>query len=88
MKLVILSLLVVLVVSQIEALRCNCGGKRSCPSPVETCRGRSNVCASIIIYAESPPREFKGCIKSNECMILNRSGMATALCCETDLCNS
>ncbi|GLD74678.1 weak neurotoxin 6-like protein [Lates japonicus] len=50
MKLVILSLLVVLVVSQSEALRCNCGGIRNCPGGrVETCHDSDSVCISAFL---------------------------------------
>ncbi|AWP17756.1 putative ras-related protein Rab-5C-like [Scophthalmus maximus] len=48
MKPVILVLLVVLVVSHSEALRCYCGGRRQCSGNVETCRGSGYVCASVI----------------------------------------
>lgn len=41
-----------------EALQCNCGGLKICSSPVETCHGPTDVCASIIFYAGT--REWYG----------------------------
>uniref|UniRef100_A0A3Q0RN36 UPAR/Ly6 domain-containing protein n=1 Tax=Amphilophus citrinellus TaxID=61819 RepID=A0A3Q0RN36_AMPCI len=87
MKTVIVAVLVLLVVSQSEALKCNCGGLRYCPTSVETCVGSNNVCASVIIYAGSTPRYFKGCVKSTDCRLMNRPGISSATCCATDLCN-
>uniref|UniRef100_A0A8C4F757 Uncharacterized protein n=1 Tax=Dicentrarchus labrax TaxID=13489 RepID=A0A8C4F757_DICLA len=87
MKTVILALFVLLAVSQSEGLRCNCGGLKQCSSPVETCYGSNNVCASVIIYAGSRPSYFKGCMTSNECMRMNHPGISSASCCRTDQCN-
>nr|XP_046233359.1 phospholipase A2 inhibitor and Ly6/PLAUR domain-containing protein-like [Scatophagus argus] len=87
MKTVILALFVLLVVSQSEALRCNCGGQKHCSSPVETCYGQNNVCAGVIIYAGSRPSYFKSCMKFEDCMRLNHPGISSATCCRTDLCN-
>ncbi|XP_050922116.1 uncharacterized protein LOC108901709 isoform X6 [Lates calcarifer] len=88
MKLVILSLLVVLVVSQSEALKCNCGGIRNCPGRVETCYGSANVCISAFLNNPAgAPRHFKGCYNSRDCQLINSSGIGSASCCRTDLCN-
>uniref|UniRef100_A0AAX7VCT4 UPAR/Ly6 domain-containing protein n=1 Tax=Astatotilapia calliptera TaxID=8154 RepID=A0AAX7VCT4_ASTCA len=123
MKTVIVAVLVLLVISQSEALKCYCGGLRHCPNSVETCHGFNNVCTSAIIYAGSSkskpsfglvcrkknktklnqlqqmisyhlvflvstaPRYFKGCMKSNDCRIMNQPGVSSATCCSADLCN-
>ncbi|TKS89653.1 hypothetical protein D9C73_023781 [Collichthys lucidus] len=87
MKTVILALLVLVAVSQSEALKCNCGGLRRCPTRVETCWGSNKVCASVVIYAGSTTRYFKGCMGSRECMLMNRPGVSSARCCSRDRCN-
>ncbi|KAM9837966.1 uncharacterized protein ACBR49_018598 [Aulostomus maculatus] len=87
MKTVILLFLLLLVVSQGEALRCYCGGKKICSDPVETCYGSNNVCASVIIYAVTSPSYFQGCSTQNDCMMMNQPGISSASCCTTDLCN-
>uniref|UniRef100_A0A3Q3KDS5 UPAR/Ly6 domain-containing protein n=1 Tax=Monopterus albus TaxID=43700 RepID=A0A3Q3KDS5_MONAL len=88
MKTVILALLVVLVVSQSEALKCNCGGARRCPGGrIETCSPDSDVCISAIIYAGSSVTSFRGCYPSSGCVLLNQPGISSASCCRTDLCN-
>uniref|UniRef100_A0A3Q3WL69 UPAR/Ly6 domain-containing protein n=1 Tax=Mola mola TaxID=94237 RepID=A0A3Q3WL69_MOLML len=87
MKTVILALFVLLVVGQSEALRCNCGGMKQCSRPVETCYGSNNVCASVIIFAGSMPRHFRGCMSSQNCMKLTLMGLSVATCCSSDQCN-
>uniref|UniRef100_A0A3B4VID6 UPAR/Ly6 domain-containing protein n=1 Tax=Seriola dumerili TaxID=41447 RepID=A0A3B4VID6_SERDU len=87
MKTVILTLLVVLVVSHSEALRCYCGGLRHCSGSVETCSGSNQVCAGVIIQAGSTVNYFKGCYKSGDCERLNNPPTTTSRCCRTDLCN-
>uniref|UniRef100_A0A671YBK0 UPAR/Ly6 domain-containing protein n=1 Tax=Sparus aurata TaxID=8175 RepID=A0A671YBK0_SPAAU len=87
MKTVVLALFVAVVVSQSEALRCNCGGMKYCPHPVETCHGPNPQCGSVIIYAGSRPNHFKGCMTLHQCMMLNHPGISTAACCGTDECN-
>ncbi|KAL7372953.1 hypothetical protein ABVT39_024491 [Epinephelus coioides] len=52
MKTVILALVVLLVVSQGEALRCYCGGRTHCSSRVQTCSGSNKVCARITFTHE------------------------------------
>ncbi|XP_061765657.1 toxin 3FTx-Oxy5-like [Nerophis ophidion] len=86
MKTVVLALLVVLVVSQGEALRCNCGGRRQCPGNVETCYGQANACASVVFLVPSLSY-LKGCMKRTDCQIMNQPGITTAACCSSDLCN-
>ncbi|XP_031698289.1 phospholipase A2 inhibitor and Ly6/PLAUR domain-containing protein [Anarrhichthys ocellatus] len=87
MKTVILALLVLVVVSQGEALRCNCGGTARCSQRVETCSGNNPVCASIILQAGSNVSYFKRCMKENDCRLLLISHSASGFCCSTDLCN-
>uniref|UniRef100_A0A4W6BLF3 UPAR/Ly6 domain-containing protein n=1 Tax=Lates calcarifer TaxID=8187 RepID=A0A4W6BLF3_LATCA len=86
MKLVILSLLVVLVVSQSEALKCHCGGDRSCPGgSVENCAAGGDVCIRAILF--NPPSHFRGCYRSRDCQVINNMGIGSASCCRTDMCN-
>ncbi|KAJ0060345.1 hypothetical protein NL108_010087, partial [Boleophthalmus pectinirostris] len=70
------------------ALKCNCGGLKSCPSGgVETCRSFSDVCGSVIITAGAIPNYFSGCMSASQCTSLNQPGISTAFCCRRDLCN-
>ncbi|XP_029953978.1 lymphocyte antigen 6D-like [Salarias fasciatus] len=87
MKTVIIAVVVLLVVSQSEALKCHCGGLRHCPNPVETCFGSGNVCASTIITAGGTVKYFKGCMTAHNCRLMNQPGISSAYCCSTDLCN-
>uniref|UniRef100_A0A8C2X699 Uncharacterized protein n=1 Tax=Cyclopterus lumpus TaxID=8103 RepID=A0A8C2X699_CYCLU len=88
MKTVILALLVLVVVSQGEALRCNCGGtSRRCSGPVETCSGFNPVCARISLHAGSHFSYFKSCMKELDCRMLINSSVGSGSCCSTDLCN-
>uniref|UniRef100_A0A3Q3BF95 Snake toxin/toxin-like domain-containing protein n=1 Tax=Kryptolebias marmoratus TaxID=37003 RepID=A0A3Q3BF95_KRYMA len=86
MKPVILAVLVLLLVSQNEALKCYCGGKRQCSNPIETCSGTDNVCASVIFHAPIYSY-FKGCYRRTDCLLLNQPGLISATCCGSDLCN-
>uniref|UniRef100_UPI0037E9493D toxin 3FTx-Oxy5-like n=1 Tax=Semicossyphus pulcher TaxID=241346 RepID=UPI0037E9493D len=89
MKTVIVALLVVLVVSQGESLKCHCAGPaRPCPGPVETCPGSHTMCGNVIIYSISPDSFFfQGCMEPQECRGLDNPGISSATCCSTDLCN-
>uniref|UniRef100_A0A665T9F4 UPAR/Ly6 domain-containing protein n=1 Tax=Echeneis naucrates TaxID=173247 RepID=A0A665T9F4_ECHNA len=87
MKFVIFTLLVVLLVSQGESLKCYCGGIRRCSGNVETCPGPNNVCISAIITAGPSVKHFKGCYDSQGCQLLNSSPLTTAFCCHHDMCN-
>uniref|UniRef100_A0A8C4ELN5 Uncharacterized protein n=1 Tax=Dicentrarchus labrax TaxID=13489 RepID=A0A8C4ELN5_DICLA len=87
MKTVILALFVLLAVSQSEALKCNCGGLNKCSSPVETCYRSSDSCVTVIMYDESRPNFFKGCISSDLCTFMNRPGKSSSSCCRGDQCN-
>ncbi|KAK9530337.1 hypothetical protein VZT92_011843 [Zoarces viviparus] len=88
MKTVILAILLLVVVSQGEALRCNCGGTtKICSRRVETCSGFNPVCASVIIQAGPHVSYFKSCMKENDCRQLISSSVASGSCCSTDLCN-
>ncbi|XP_027144930.1 neurotoxin 3FTx-RI isoform X1 [Larimichthys crocea] len=87
MKTVILALLVLMAVSQTEALKCNCAGLRGCPKPVETCYNENEVCGSVTFSSASNPSFFKGCMPLRDCVLMNRQGASTARCCKTDQCN-
>uniref|UniRef100_A0AAQ4R2T8 UPAR/Ly6 domain-containing protein n=1 Tax=Gasterosteus aculeatus aculeatus TaxID=481459 RepID=A0AAQ4R2T8_GASAC len=87
MKTVILALLVLVVVSQGEALRCNCGGASKCSGRIETCSGFNPVCASMILQAGSRVSYFKRCMKESDCRLLLNTNVASGHCCSTDLCN-
>uniref|UniRef100_A0A3P8VBX1 UPAR/Ly6 domain-containing protein n=1 Tax=Cynoglossus semilaevis TaxID=244447 RepID=A0A3P8VBX1_CYNSE len=86
MKTVMVALLMVLVVSHSEALKCKCGGKRRCSGSTETCHGSNPVCASITFTGPSPGY-FRGCYDRNDCRMLSSSPVSTGYCCSTDLCN-
>ncbi|XP_059181304.1 CD59 glycoprotein-like [Centropristis striata] len=88
MKTVILALLVLLVVSQGEALRCYCGGtSKRCSSRVETCSGSNPVCASITLTAGPIVSYFQSCYRESDCRSLLRQSYASGRCCKSDLCN-
>ncbi|KAL7372155.1 hypothetical protein ABVT39_011101 [Epinephelus coioides] len=87
MKTVILALVVLLVVSQGEALVCWCGGTRSCSGRTETCRRSDNVCASVR-YENSPRNNFHGCYQRDNCQKLNHPGVVSCGCCNTDRCQA
>uniref|UniRef100_A0A3Q1JHJ8 Uncharacterized protein n=1 Tax=Anabas testudineus TaxID=64144 RepID=A0A3Q1JHJ8_ANATE len=87
MKTVILALLVLLVVNQSEGLRCRCGGKKICSSPIETCTPLADACGSIIITAGSMPSFSRGCVSSRDCMRMNYPGISSCHSCGFDLCN-
>uniref|UniRef100_A0A146UWL8 Lymphocyte antigen 6D n=1 Tax=Fundulus heteroclitus TaxID=8078 RepID=A0A146UWL8_FUNHE len=87
MKAVILALFVLLLISQNEALRCHCGGKRRCSSPIETCTTSDSVCISANFYGVPQPFYFRGCYRESDCRKVSLPGMSTASCCRTDLCN-
>ncbi|XP_068585352.1 three-finger toxin MALT0070C-like [Cebidichthys violaceus] len=88
MKTVILALLVLVVLSQGEALRCNCGGtSKRCSAPVETCYGSNSVCASVTLQAGPHVSYFRSCYNKNACRQLIASSVASGRCCSTDLCN-
>uniref|UniRef100_A0A3Q0R9C6 Uncharacterized protein n=1 Tax=Amphilophus citrinellus TaxID=61819 RepID=A0A3Q0R9C6_AMPCI len=87
MKTVILTVLVLLAVSQSEALKCNCGGDRQCSGPVETCRSSNDVCFSLIINAGSMVKYSKGCMDASDCSFLNQPPLTISRCCRYDLCN-
>ncbi|XP_037609992.1 synergistic-like venom protein [Sebastes umbrosus] len=88
MKTVILALLVLVVVSQGEALQCRCGGtSKICSGPVETCAGSNNVCASIIIQTGPHVSDIQGCMTAHNCALLTNSNVASGRCCRTDMCN-
>uniref|UniRef100_A0A3B5ACK6 Toxin 3FTx-Oxy5-like n=1 Tax=Stegastes partitus TaxID=144197 RepID=A0A3B5ACK6_9TELE len=87
MKTLILALLLLVVVSQSEALRCYCGGRKICSSKTETCYGTDQVCASIVFHFGKYQPEFSGCYSASNCRLMNQPGLITTSCCTTDLCN-
>ncbi|KAK5850919.1 hypothetical protein PBY51_001754 [Eleginops maclovinus] len=88
MKTVILTLMVLVVVSQGEALRCYCGGTpRTCQGSVVTC-DLDEVCGSILVSAGPRPYHMKDCMKAHDCKRLsNLSEYVHGFCCSRDLCN-
>ncbi|KAL6094962.1 uncharacterized protein ACO6RY_16258 [Pungitius sinensis] len=88
MKTVVLALLVLVVVSQGEALRCYCGGaSKTCSGRFDICSGINPVCASMFLQAGSRVTSFKRCMKETDCRLLLSTNVATGRCCSTDLCN-
>ncbi|XP_008296713.1 toxin 3FTx-Oxy5-like [Stegastes partitus] len=85
MKTLILALLLLVVVSQSEALRCYCGGRKICSSKTETCYGTDQVCASIVFHFDATSAQ--GCYSASNCRLMNQPGLITTSCCTTDLCN-
>ncbi|KAK5850918.1 hypothetical protein PBY51_001754 [Eleginops maclovinus] len=87
MKTVILALMVLVVFSQGEALKCYCGGTtKICSGRVETCSS-NQVCGSIIIQVGPHVSHFKGCMNANDCRRLSSSQVTSGSCCSRDLCN-
>ncbi|CAN9509132.1 unnamed protein product [Ophioblennius macclurei] len=87
MKTLIVAVVVLLVVSQSEALECICGGLRRCSGPVETCYDSETVCASVIHSVGGRTRSTQSCMKERDCRMINRLGASSAYCCYTDRCN-
>uniref|UniRef100_A0A3Q2V230 Lymphocyte antigen 6D-like n=2 Tax=Haplochromini TaxID=319058 RepID=A0A3Q2V230_HAPBU len=89
MKTVMLAVLLLLAVSQSEALECHCGGQKFCSRPVETCSSSNDVCSTLVITSGTNAcwAASRGCLKSLACRILNRPPVMTASCCSSDLCN-
>ncbi|XP_023123261.1 CD59 glycoprotein-like [Amphiprion ocellaris] len=88
MKTVIVALLVLVVVSQSEALRCYCGGLTRCSSSTQTCSGNANACASVVMTLGSNVNRFQSCYNYDDCMRLKQLPQAVYVnCCMTDLCN-
>ncbi|KAL7372536.1 hypothetical protein ABVT39_018057 [Epinephelus coioides] len=85
MKTVILALVVLLVVSQGEALRCYCGGRTDCSDRIQTCSGSNQVCAYIIFHHDYS--YFQSCYNEDDCRLLSQSPVTSGSCCSTDLCN-
>ncbi|KAK7919541.1 hypothetical protein WMY93_010825 [Mugilogobius chulae] len=80
-------LLVVVALSQSDALRCYCGGLKFCSNRIETCSDFTELCGRVIITAGATPNYFKGCMTRTECITLNNPGISSAFCCSSDLCN-
>ncbi|KAG7507488.1 hypothetical protein JOB18_035596 [Solea senegalensis] len=82
MKTVIVALLVVLVVSHSEALRCNCGGRTNCPSSgTQTCSGSNKVCINFR-FTNTDLGYFRSCYSAFDCSRLctaRRGGRLSSL---------
>ncbi|XP_068439562.1 three-finger toxin A2-like [Clinocottus analis] len=88
MKTVILALLVLVVVSQGEALRCYCGGSMICMVSQYDCVGASQVCAHVTHGATSSYTGFaQSCMHERECNRQRNRNVKADTCCSTDLCN-
>ncbi|MED6236495.1 hypothetical protein ILYODFUR_036557 [Ilyodon furcidens] len=87
MKAAIFGVFVLLLISQNDALRCHCGGKRRCPSSIETCTSSDSVCISASFYGVPQPFYFRGCYRESDCRKVNMPGISSARCCTTNLCN-
>ncbi|KAK5906016.1 hypothetical protein CgunFtcFv8_001919 [Champsocephalus gunnari] len=88
MKTVIRALLVLVVVSQGEALRCRCEGSKICSSGrIETCHGFKQVCGSIVTRAGPHVSFFKSCMSADSCRQMSHSQVSSGYCCSQDLCN-
>ncbi|KAI9526377.1 hypothetical protein NQZ68_039985 [Dissostichus eleginoides] len=87
MKTVILALVVLVVVSQSEALECYCAGARTCPDRTETCKGLDQVCvrASVSVADGRYSNYFMGCWLEEGCKELNKPGGYSGSCCTQDL---
>ncbi|XP_078019773.1 uncharacterized protein LOC144459454 isoform X1 [Epinephelus lanceolatus] len=86
MKTVILALVVLLVVSQGEALKCLCGGRTRCPGRHQTCTGPNQVCAYFAYHFDYG--FIQRCNDADDCREALYYGQATVKCCKTNLCNS
>ncbi|XP_044194136.1 lymphocyte antigen 6D-like [Thunnus albacares] len=87
MKTVILALLVLLVISQGEALRCHCVRDRDCSGPIQTCTGPTDVCYFAVAYIPDLTIA-RGCTPANECRTMRFSDhVVSSGCCRGDLCN-
>ncbi|RVE59441.1 hypothetical protein OJAV_G00188670 [Oryzias javanicus] len=85
MKPVILTVLVLLLVSQNEALKCYCENTVVCDGPVHECKPEETVCLATALLQVG--RYFRRCAEPSACSNLNVPGVAYSTCCRTDLCN-
>ncbi|XP_028254078.1 lymphocyte antigen 6D-like [Parambassis ranga] len=90
MRAAVCTILLVLLLCQGEALRCNyCfskGGDLCTPTSVQTCSGRANACAAVIFQAPLYS-SFRQCINMAVCQGYISTLGVLAQCCSTDLCN-
>uniref|UniRef100_A0AAZ3NNN3 Uncharacterized protein n=1 Tax=Oncorhynchus tshawytscha TaxID=74940 RepID=A0AAZ3NNN3_ONCTS len=88
MKAVCFSLLLLLLVCSFgEGLRCNRCIGNGCSNTVETCRVDHDTCAMVIFKYPLPISYFKRCMKMSECMLLGSNKDIDAYCCTTNQCN-
>ncbi|KAM9825466.1 bone morphogenetic protein receptor type-1A-like [Syngnathus typhle] len=89
MKTFLVALLVFVLVSQGEALKCYCGGRNNCPGNEEICTTSHHLCASVVYNDGTSPDYMKGCASYPECnFIKDEPSVASIYCCGTDLCNT
>ncbi|XP_077358709.1 uncharacterized protein LOC144004903 [Festucalex cinctus] len=90
MKSVLVALLIFVLLSQCEALRCYCQGKSDCPGSEETCSPPDNACSTSIplVPLDLRPQDYpKGCAMFHKCQKATLRGTFN-FCCTGDLCNS
>uniref|UniRef100_A0A3Q2Z4Y9 Snake toxin/toxin-like domain-containing protein n=1 Tax=Hippocampus comes TaxID=109280 RepID=A0A3Q2Z4Y9_HIPCM len=87
MKCVLVALLVFVIVSQGEALKCHCGGQYNCPGNEETCDADQIYCVSFTFSDGRYPSVVRGCSSFSDCRRLDSPGISTSSCCFSDLCN-
>ncbi|XP_049572923.1 ly6/PLAUR domain-containing protein 2 [Syngnathus scovelli] len=86
MKTFLVALLVFVLVSQGEALKCYCGGRNTCSGTEEICTTSNHLCVNVIYSDGISPDYRKGCA---ECSHTKDEPPITSIsCCGTDLCNS
>ncbi|KAK7919542.1 hypothetical protein WMY93_010826 [Mugilogobius chulae] len=75
MKTSVVTILVLLLLSQNEALKCNCGGRNTCHGSVETCSGSDTFCGYIKFHIDNT--YAKRCMSAAECEIMNQPNLIT-----------
>uniref|UniRef100_A0A147AP78 UPAR/Ly6 domain-containing protein n=1 Tax=Fundulus heteroclitus TaxID=8078 RepID=A0A147AP78_FUNHE len=82
--------MILLVLCQGEALRCNyCFSSSSTlctPTSIQTCTGNNNACGAVILTG-ALSRSFRQCMNMAVCQGFISTPGAFASCCSTDLCN-
>ncbi|KAK9523778.1 hypothetical protein VZT92_017674 [Zoarces viviparus] len=85
MKTVILAILLLVVVSQGEALWCRCEGQgKECPLHVEKCKA-GEVCGEVFID-DGSSQYYMGCMTKEECNAHVFTDISRARCCDWDWC--
>ncbi|XP_052404750.1 lymphocyte antigen 6G isoform X1 [Carassius gibelio] len=91
MKVLLLTLVLVLILTNGSALKCyNCvpgspGG--SCATTQETCGYKKDTCVSAR-FTIAPYSYFRRCISMAACIILQSSPSIKVSCCQRNLCNT